>query len=148
MPKGERDLTADDRAVFAQRWRRRRERWRQRLLLERSFWRGDLDRPGTKVNEARRQFCLDYIDRKFADRPDLREAVTPKYPYPGKRPVFASTFYSSLKKHNVELVPRAVASVTRTGIVDTEGEERAVDVIVMATGFQPANYLARLRVVG
>ena len=26
--------------------------------------------------------------------------------------------------------------------------ERAVDVIVMATGFQPANYLARLRVVG
>ena len=38
--------------------------------------------------------------------------------------------------------------MTRTGIVDADGVERAVDVIVMATGFQPANYLARLRVVG
>src|SRR6185437_2948592 len=39
-------------------------------------------------------------------------------------------------------------SVTRTGVVDADGIERAVDVIVMATGFQPANYLSRLRVVG
>ncbi len=81
-------------------------------MLEKSLWRGHLYRPGTKVNEARQQFCLDYIARKFADRPDLREAVTPKYPYPGKRPVFASTFYPALKKDNVELVPRAVVSVT------------------------------------
>ena len=148
MPKGERDFTADDRAVFARPWRRRRERWRQRYLLERSLWRGHLYRPGTKVNEARRQFCLEYIERKFADRPDLREAVTPKYPYPGKRPIFASTFYSALKKANVELVPRAVASVTPTGIVDSDGSERAVDVIVLATGFKAANYLTRFRVVG
>jgi cation diffusion facilitator CzcD-associated flavoprotein CzcO len=48
----------------------------------------------------------------------------------------------------VELVPRAVASVTQTGIVDGEGVERSVDVIVMATGFQASNYLSRLRVVG
>ncbi|HEY6429112.1 MAG TPA: hypothetical protein VIX84_17970, partial [Acidimicrobiales bacterium] len=49
---------------------------------------------------------------------------------------------------NVELVPKAVASVTPTGIVDADGVERAVDVIVMATGFRPTNYLARLTVVG
>ena len=148
MPKGERDLTGDERADLAKPWRRAWERWRLKYLLEKSLWRGNLYRPGTKVNAARQQFCLSYIDRQFADRPDLRDAVTPAYPYPGKRPVFASTFYPALKKQNVELVPRAVASVTRTGIIDTEGEERAVDVIVMATGFWPANYLARLRVVG
>jgi cation diffusion facilitator CzcD-associated flavoprotein CzcO len=148
MPKGERDLTDEQRASFRKRWRRRRERWRQKYLLEKSLWRGHLYRPGTKTNEARRQFCLSYIERQFADRPDLRAAVTPNYPYPGKRPIFASTFYPALKKENVDLVPRAVASVTRTGVVDTDGIERAVDVIVMATGFQPANYLSRLRVVG
>ena len=137
-----------ERAAFARPWRRTRERWRLRYLLEKSLWRGHLYRPGTKTNEARQQLCRDYIARQFADRPDLREAVTPKYPYPGKRPIIASTFYPALKKENVELVPRAVASVTRTGIVDADGVERAVDVIVMATGFQPANYLARLRVVG
>jgi cation diffusion facilitator CzcD-associated flavoprotein CzcO len=148
MPKGERDLSDDERATLGRPWRRTWERRRQQFQLEKTLWRGHLYRPGTKLNETREQFCRDYINRKFADRPDLREAVTPTYPYPGKRPVFASTFYSALKKPNVELVPRAVASVTRDGIVDTHGVERPVDVIVMATGFQPANYLARLRVVG
>jgi cation diffusion facilitator CzcD-associated flavoprotein CzcO len=148
MPKGERDLSGDERTALAKRWRRRKERWRQKWLLEKSLWAGNLYRPGTKVNQARERFCREYIARQFAERPDLREAVTPTYPYPGKRPVFASTFYPALKKENVELVRRAVASVTRTGIVDADGVERAVDVVVMATGFQPANYLARLRVVG
>ena len=148
MPKGERDLTDEERSKLARPWRRRWERWRQKLVLEKSLRRGNLYRPGTKVNETRQQYCLRYIERQFADRPDLRDAVTPKYPYPGKRPVFASTFYPALKKENVELVPRAVASVTANGIVDADGVERAVDVIVMATGFQPADYLARLRMVG
>jgi len=148
LPKGERDFTDEERATLASPWRRRRERWRLRFQIEKNIRRGNVFRPGTKVNRAREELCRSYIDRKFGDRPDLREAVTPTYPYPGKRPVLASTFYSALKKPNVELVPKAVASVTRTGIVDVDGSERAVDVIVMATGFQPADYLARLRVVG
>ena len=148
VPKGERDFTDEERAALGMPWRRTLERWRLRYALEKSLWRGHTFRPGTKTNDARQRFCLDYIARKFADRPDLREVVTPKYPYPGKRPVVSSSFYPALKEENVELVPRAVASVTRTGIVDADGVERAADVIVMATGFQPANYLARLRVVG
>jgi cation diffusion facilitator CzcD-associated flavoprotein CzcO len=148
LPKGERDLTDEERAALARPWRRRRERWRLKLMLERSLWRGHLYRPGTKLNEARRELCLSYIERQLADRPDLRAAVTPSYPYPGKRPVLASTFYRALKQENVELIPRAVQSVTPTGIVDADGVERAVDVIVMATGFRATEYLARLRVVG
>ncbi|HWC37271.1 MAG TPA: NAD(P)/FAD-dependent oxidoreductase [Acidimicrobiales bacterium] len=148
LPKGERDFTDDERAAFANRWRSRRERWRQRWMLERSLWNGHLNRPGTRENTKREEMCRRYISRRFADRPDLRQAVTPTYPYPGKRPVIASTFYPALKKDNVTLVPKAVASVTPTGIVDTAGVERPVDVIVMATGFQAANYLARLDVVG
>ena len=148
LPKGEREFTDEQRALFANPWRRRWERWRLRYLAEKSLYSGDLFRPGTKLNEEREQLCRDYIARKFSDRPDMAEAVTPKYPYPGKRPVLASTFYSALKKENVELVSRAVSRVTSTGIVDSEGDEREVDVIVMATGFQAANYLARLRVVG
>jgi cation diffusion facilitator CzcD-associated flavoprotein CzcO len=148
LPKGERDFTAEQRAEFSSNWRRRRERWRLKWLLERNLWSGAIWRPGTKANLAREQLCRDYIARKFEDRPDLRDAVTPTYPYPGKRPIFASAFYNALKQSNVELVPRAVASVTRTGIVDADGTERPVDVIVMATGFQAANYLARLQVTG
>jgi cation diffusion facilitator CzcD-associated flavoprotein CzcO len=148
LPKGERDLSDDERARFAQAWHRTRQRWRLRYLVEKNLWSGRLVRPGTNLNRKREQACRRYIARQFAERPDLRDAVTPTYPYPGKRPVLASTFYPSLKHANVELVPRAVTSVTRTGIVDGNGVERAVDIIVMATGFQAANYLARLRVVG
>jgi cation diffusion facilitator CzcD-associated flavoprotein CzcO len=148
LPKGERDLNDDERAGLTRPWRRRRERWRLRYLVEKNLWSGHLFRPGTKLNTARQELCLRYIARQFADQPDLRAAVTPSYPYPGKRPVLASTFYPALKQPNVELVPRAVASVTPTGIVDVDGTERAVDVIVMATGFEAANYLTRLRVVG
>ncbi|MBV8950622.1 MAG: NAD(P)/FAD-dependent oxidoreductase [Actinobacteria bacterium] len=148
LPKGEKDFTDEQRAQFVRWWPRTRERWRLRWLLEKNLWSGNLQRPGTKANRAREELCRSYIDRKFADRPDLREAVTPTYPYPGKRPVLASTYYSALKQPNVELVPRAVTAVTPGGIVGADGVERAADVIVMATGFQPANYLARLRVVG
>jgi cation diffusion facilitator CzcD-associated flavoprotein CzcO len=148
MPKGERDFTDEQRAQFAAPWRRRRERWRQKYLLEKSLWGGHLYRPGSRINTEREQFCRSYIDRQFADHPELREAVTPTYPYPGKRPVIASGFYPALKRENVELVPRAVAAVTPTGIVDADGVERAIDVLVMATGFRPADYLARLPVVG
>jgi cation diffusion facilitator CzcD-associated flavoprotein CzcO len=148
LPKGERDLTDDERAAFRGRRGRKRERLRLKYLLEKNLLGGAIWRPGSKQQRAREQVCRAYIARQFKDRPDLAESVTPAYPYPGKRPIFASTFYPALKQDNVELVPKAVTSVTRTGIVDSDGEERAVDVIVMATGFQPANYLARLPVIG
>jgi cation diffusion facilitator CzcD-associated flavoprotein CzcO len=148
MPKGDRDFSDEERKVFSNRWRRKKERLRLKWLLEKNTWGGKIFRVDSKQNAARRQFCLDYIAKTFADRPDLREAVTPTYPYPGKRPIFATTFYPSLKEPNVELIPRAVRSVTPTGIVDVDGVERPIDVLVLSTGFQPANYLARLPITG
>lgn len=148
MPKGELEFSDRELAQFARPWRRRLERLRLRYKLEKSLWGGTLFRPGTKAHSARQRLCLDYIAREFADRADLREAVTPTYPFGGKRPVFATTFYPTLKKDNVELVPSAVSAVTPRGIVDAEGVERKVDVIVMATGFEAASYLARLTVAG
>jgi cation diffusion facilitator CzcD-associated flavoprotein CzcO len=148
IPKGDRDFTAEERAAFRRPLKRRRERMRLAYLLERNQLGGAIHRPGTKINSMREQQCRSFIEREFADRPDLREAVTPAYPYPGKRPILNSTFYGALKRDNVELVPRAVKSVTTHGVVDTEGNEYPVDILVMATGFQPANYLASLEVTG
>jgi cation diffusion facilitator CzcD-associated flavoprotein CzcO len=148
MPKGERALTEAERRERRRPWRRTLDRARLRYTLERGLWGAATFRPGTKLHQERQQTCLDYISEQFAHRPDLQKAVTPTYPYPGKRPVIASTFYPALKEDNVELVPKAVVEVTPSGIVGGDGVERAVDVIVMATGFRAANYLARLRVTG
>src|SRR4051812_33570473 len=118
LPKGERDFDDEELTAYSSRWRRQRERWQLKYQLEKRLWTGAVWRPGTKSNAVSEQQCRDYIAYKFSDRPDLLEAVTPTYPYPGKRPVLASTFYSALKKPNVELVPKAVRSVTASGIVD------------------------------
>ena len=147
LPKGERDFTAAERARLRRPWNHRITRWRQVVRLEQNQIGGATHRPGTKLNAKYEGACRAFIDGTFKDRPDLREAVTPKYPFPGKRPIFNTTFYSALLEDNVRL-SRAVTKVTKKGLVDTDGNEYPVDVIVMATGFQPANYLSTLEVKG
>jgi cation diffusion facilitator CzcD-associated flavoprotein CzcO len=88
-----------------------------------------------------------YIEKTIAD-PAVRAAVTPRYAFGCKRPVFASTFYPALNRPNVTLVPRAVVSVTATGVVDATGVERPADVIITATGFKVTDYLSSVEVRG
>ena len=94
------------------------------------------------------QAALGYIGQVFADRPDLQKAVTPDYPFWGKRLIMNSTFYPSLLHPNVELIPRAVLRITPTSVVDEDGVEREIDILVMGTGFQPSNYLGTMEVRG
>ena len=148
LPKGDRDFTEAERAELRKPLHWRRERLKQLERVEKSLFRRAVYTPGSKINSSLEQMARDYIAREFVDHPDLREAVTPTYPYWGKRMILASTYYPALKRDNVELIPRAVTSVTETGVVDADGVEHPADVLIMATGFQPANYLAHLRVVG
>ena len=94
-----------------------------------------------------RKNCLDYISSEIED-PNLRTAVTPDYPWGCKRPVLASTFYSTLERPNVDLVPHSVTSVTREGLVDATGAFHPVDVLILSTGFQPTKFLAGVDVKG
>lgn len=148
IPKGDRDFTEEERARFRRPLAYRRERLRLLWQIERGQVLGMIHRPGTKVNAVREQQCRRYIDAVFEGRPELRRMVTPRYPYPGKRPVLAGTFYPALLRDDVTLVPHAVAAMTRHGVVDTTGTEHPADVVVMATGFQPTNYLATFDVLG
>jgi len=148
VPKGDRDFSPAERAKYQSTLQRRITRVKAAYQLEKNQIGGAIHRPGTTINALREQQCRTFIDRVFAERPELAEAVTPTYPYPGKRPILNSTFYPALLRDNVKLIPRAVESVTEKGVVDTDGNEYFVDVLVMATGFQPANYLASLEVYG
>jgi len=148
LPKAERDFADEERAELRRTLHWKRERLRQLKRVEKNLFRRAVYVPGSKVNSMVEGICRDYIAKVFADRPDLQEAVTPTYPLWGKRLIMASTFYPALLRDDVELIPKAVASVTETGLVDVDGVEHPVDVLVMATGFQPTNYLAHLRVVG
>jgi cation diffusion facilitator CzcD-associated flavoprotein CzcO len=146
--KGDRDFSPEERAAFRRPLARRLQRLKIYVALEKLLWRGGMYRPGFKMNTLLHSTCTEFIESTFKDRPDLREAVTPTYPCPGKRIILNDHFYPALLRPNVELVPKAVAGLTKKGVIDTSGEEREIDVLVLATGFQPANFLSTLRIVG
>jgi cation diffusion facilitator CzcD-associated flavoprotein CzcO len=145
LPKGDRDFTAAERAQLLRPFNRRWQRFSQALTYEKA--RGTTVE-GTKNNVAAQRACEKYIESVFKDRPDLQKLVTPDYPFGGKRPVKDSNFYPALLRDNVELVPHAVSEVDETGIIDDTGCRREIDVLVMCTGFQPANFLATFELVG
>jgi cation diffusion facilitator CzcD-associated flavoprotein CzcO len=148
VPKFGRDLTSKERTALgssiAQRFVRTKMMWERDKFLNgaKPF------RPGTPQNSAAERVARGYIDAVFKDRPEIRDAVTPKYPYGGKRPIIADDYYPALLRDNVKLVPRAVTRVTPTGVVDVDGVEHEADVLILATGFKPADFLSTLEVVG
>ncbi len=145
LPKDDREFSSAERARLLRPVHRRWLRLRQGWVYETgrlAVWHG------TSRNRKAEEACREYIESVFADRPDLAKLVTPQYPFGGKRVVRDRDFYPALLRDNVELIPRAVASVTETAIVDDTGSEHAIDVLVMCTGFQPANFLATLEVIG
>jgi cation diffusion facilitator CzcD-associated flavoprotein CzcO len=147
LPKGERVFSAVERARMTSPLGIKWARFQQWLAYERGF----LKRPqveGSRGNIAAQRACEAYIAKMFDERPDLAKLVTPAYPYGGKRLLKDSNFYPALKHENVELIPHGVIEVTETGIVDDANTEHEVDVLVLSTGFQAANFLATFDVVG
>jgi len=65
----------------------------------------------------------------------VAEALIPDYAFGCKRPSMSNTYLRTFNRPNVELVTDAIARVTPAGIVTADGTERAVDLLVCATGF-------------
>ncbi|PZG46291.1 4-hydroxyacetophenone monooxygenase [Spongiactinospora gelatinilytica] len=145
LPKGERDFTARERALY-RRFPLLQKAWRLYHFYQfRQGFKGyDLGGERQRRNLAA---CRAYIEKTISD-PEMRKHLTPDYPWGCKRSVLATDFYPALNRDNVELVPHAVTKVTPNGIVDETGVEREIDVLVMATGFQATNFLASLEVRG
>ncbi len=146
LPKGERDLTEEERKTYRRftSWQRRRLRFQLYRHHTKAY---DVFRIGSKLHNEARDLALKFIEEEIED-PELRRLVTPDYPFGCKRVILASTFYRSLNRANVTLVPSAVERVTKDGIVSADGVERKVDVLIMATGFQPQRFLATLEIKG
>lgn len=135
LPKGDRAFTQEEREALNSRAAQRLVRYGMLWRREKAQYRNASWRPGTPQNTAAEQGARRYIARVFKDRPDLQQAVTPTYPFGGKRPILTDDLYPALLKDNVLLIPRAIESVTETGLVDALGEEHPADVLVMSTGF-------------
>lgn len=148
LPKDDRDFTPRERRLAGGRWAWKAQRLRLYLRQERREVGGAVFKAGSRVNGRMEALARAHIAEVFADRPELRAAVTPRYPFAGKRILISSAFYRALLRPDVELVPRAVTSCTPGAVVDAAGREHRVDALVLATGFQATGYLVGIDVVG
>jgi cation diffusion facilitator CzcD-associated flavoprotein CzcO len=85
--------------------------------------------------------------REQVGDPELRRKLTPDYEIGCKRVLITSDFYPALTRPNVELVASGLREVREGSVVAEDGTERAVDVIVFATGFETSDspILERIR---
>ncbi len=86
--------------------------------------------------------------RRGIDDPELRAKVTPDYTIGCKRILISNAWYPALNRDNVDLVTDGIARVTPQGIVTEDGQEREVDVIIVATGFHTTDLPIAEKITG
>lgn len=79
---------------------------------------------------------------------ELRDKLTPDYPFGCKRILLANDYYSSLAQPHVEVVNQGVSAVDATGITTTDGQHHEADVIIYGTGFKATEFLAPMQIKG
>jgi cation diffusion facilitator CzcD-associated flavoprotein CzcO len=85
----------------------------------------------TKIAE---QACRRHMRRYIKDKA-LRRKLTPNYPFGCKRPTFSNSYYKAFTRPNVELVTDPIERIEPDGIVTADGTKRAIDTLVLATGY-------------
>ena len=148
LPKGSRDFTPLERRCH--RWApvyRARRRWLYTQYDVRQMRAGHA-RVGGLVHRRRAAASRAYLQAQLGDRPELLELATPHHAFEGKRTVISDDYYRALRSPKVRLIPHGCKELTRTGAKDADGGEHELDVVVLATGFDAANYLGGIRVVG
>lgn len=105
---------------------------------------GGLIRPG-----LRRRAVTELLRRSLATvrDPQLRTALTPDYAPMCRRLIFSPSFYDAVQRDDVRLVTARIDTIEATG-VRAGGESHALDVLVLATGFDAHAYMRPATVNG
>ena len=103
----------------------------------------------SEVSAFMRAVLTDHITTSFAARPDLATISVPDYPVGAKRVLRDNGAWPhTLMRDDVAVVTTPIDHVAPDGIVDTDGEHRPFDVIVLGTGFQASRFLTPMAVTG
>lgn len=145
LPKPDGPIPSWKRALFrraplAQKLARRRIYWTRELLAV-----GFVVEPGVMrlVERVGRRFL-----RKHVGDPALRARLTPEYTMGCKRILPTNDYLPALQRANVEVVTQGIAQVRAHSILTQDGQERRLDALILATGFEAAEAAAPFDVRG
>ncbi len=79
--------------------------------------------------------AVKHLEEQVKD-PVLRRRLTPGYDFGCKRPTFSNEYWASFERDDVELVTDSIERITSDGIVTTDGKTRAIDTLILSTGFK------------
>jgi cyclohexanone monooxygenase len=91
--------------------------------------------------------CRDNLESQIRD-PELRAKLTPDYAAACKRIVICSDFYPAISADNAELVTESIERIEPRGVRTKDGRLHELDVLVLATGFDPSRFILPIRVTG
>ncbi len=93
------------------------------------------------------KLCQQNLDDNVPD-PALREKLTPDYQAACKRLIFCSDFYPAISRDNASLVTDEIERIVPEGVQTADGTVHELDVLVLATGFDPGAFILPTRVTG
>jgi len=104
----------------------------------------------SQENAQQRERAMDFVKSKLGNS-NLVEVMTPPHPFFSARPILVDPEYSildAIQRDNVTLVTGGIDRVNAAGVMDKEGVQHDVDVIVYATGFHATEYLYPMKITG
>jgi cation diffusion facilitator CzcD-associated flavoprotein CzcO len=104
--------------------------------------------PGNKLAHGIVSWMTKRNLRKSVRDPELRAKLTPDYKVGCKRLIFSSTFYDAMQRDNVYLETTGIDRISENGVLVQGGEEHELDVLILATGFKPFNFMRPMDLTG
>jgi cation diffusion facilitator CzcD-associated flavoprotein CzcO/acetyl esterase/lipase len=111
----------------------------------------ELGRKGFEEGTAARHHMLALAARhrqRQVPEEALRQQLTPGYPLGCKRLIYSNDYLRALARPNAELVTHGITRITAHGIQTIDGQERPLDALVCATGFDTVHLLSSVQVQG
>ncbi|TML97356.1 MAG: NAD(P)/FAD-dependent oxidoreductase [Actinobacteria bacterium] len=100
--------------------------------------------PVRRVWQGQRRWTI----RRIVKDPAKVTACTPDYALGCNRVLLSSEWYPTIARPDVDVVRAGVQAMTAGGVVTSEGQEIAADVVVWCTGFTATEYLAPIKIKG
>ena len=146
LPLANPAYSADEKAMFvasAERLRQSYDYWAARFID--TFARaviGDQDEMA-KIERACRANLSDNVHD-----PVLRALLTPNYRAACKRLIMSDAFYPAIQKPNARVIADGIERIEPAGVRTRDGTLHALDVLVLATGFDAHAFVRPMDVVG
>lgn len=103
----------------------------------------------SRKNQEVRDVLIERLAEQFEKHPDQLHHAIPDYPPGAKRMLRDNGVWAAaLCSEHTTVVTAGIDRFSERGIVDKDGVEHEVDIVVFATGFKPSDYLDEVEVIG